>query len=74
MHTKLLYKETKHVTLKDVLLVPNVETNLLPVKKSCNSGSVVIFKKNDCKFTYEGETNLKRDNKNNLYEIVTSDS
>ena len=74
LQTKISNEEIKHVTLKDVLYVPDIETNLISVRKACISGCTVIFEKNNCKFMYEGETYLKGILKNNLYEVATVDS
>ena len=52
LHTKIHNKQIKHVTLKDILFVPDVETNLLSLKKACDTDCVVIFEKNNCKFMH----------------------
>lgn len=55
------------ITLKNVLYVPEIVTNLISRKRATENGFKAIFGKQSCKITHEGVTYLEGYVNNNLY-------
>ena len=63
----------RNITLKNVLFVPDIETNLMSVRKATENGCEVIFQDNNCKLMYNGITYLNGIVNNDLYEVKQID-
>ena len=59
----------KKVPVKNVLFVPNLESNLISVKQLTKQGNAVTFEKDNCIITRADDTIAKGEIRNNLFRL-----
>lgn len=62
------------MTLKDVLFVPDIESNVLSVRKATQSGGKRIFEVDKCNLMYNEITFRERKINNNLYNVILDET
>lgn len=59
IHTETIDGKTKQITIKEVLYIPEIESNILSVSKATQNCCKVIFEKNKCNMTWNSHIILE---------------
>lgn len=62
-------RETSGLTLRDILVVPDIESQLMSVTKGTYHDYKLTFENNTWNLTYNGQTFMEREISNNIYQI-----
>lgn len=67
--TKTPDRDRNKITLKNVLYVPDLKSNVISVSKITQNWYKLVFEKEKCMLSCNGKTYLEAKKKNNLYEV-----